>query len=99
MAESVFATLEFVMLPHSLSSLESLWVKNYVIHLNIRSLPNKIDLLRAWLSYNNPMVITLSETWLSSNICDEDLKLDNYILYIADRGTRGGRVATYFSSQ
>lgn len=70
----------------------------FVIHLNIRSLPHKIDLLRAWLLYNKPMVITLSETWLNSNISDEEIKLDDYILYRADRGARGGGVATYVSS-
>jgi len=59
---------------------------------------HKIDLLRAWLSYNNPSVITLSETWLNSDISDADVKLDGYTLYRADRATRGGGVATYISS-
>lgn len=70
----------------------------FVIHLNIRSLPHKIDLLRAWLSYNKPAVITISETWLQSNICDAEISLDGYTLYRADRGSRGGGVATYVSS-
>lgn len=70
----------------------------FVIHLNIRSLSHKIDLLRAWLSYNKPMVITLSETWLSSTISDEEIQLEDYILYRADRAARGGGVATYVSS-
>lgn len=70
----------------------------FVIHLNIRSLSHKIDLLRAWLVYNKPNVITLSETWLNNNILDEEIKLDGYVLYRADRSTRGGGVATYVSS-
>lgn len=70
----------------------------FVIHLNFRSLPHKIDLLRAWLVYNKPSVITLSETWLNNNIPDEEIRLDGYVLYRADRGTRGGGGATYVSS-
>ena len=70
----------------------------HVIHLNIRSLPSKIDLLRAWLTYNKPHVITLSETWLNSNISDDEVKLDNYVLFRNDRGSRGGGLLTYVSS-
>lgn len=69
----------------------------HIIHLNIRSLPSKIDHLKAWVVYNKPSVITLSETWLHSNILDSEIKLD-YVLYRADRGPRGGGVATYVSS-
>lgn len=69
-----------------------------VIRLNIRSLPHKSDVLRAWLVYNKPSVITLSETWLNNNISDNEIKLDGYVLYRADRDTRGGGVATYGSS-
>ena len=57
-----------------------------------------MNLLRAWLVYNKPSVITLSETWLNSNISDNEIKLDNYVLYRADRGARGGGVVTYVSS-
>lgn len=39
-------------------------------------------------------VITFSETWLNSNIPDNDAKLDNYVLYRSDRGSRGGRFLT-----
>lgn len=70
----------------------------YAIHLNIRSLMSKMDLLRAWLVYNKPQVITLSETWLSNNISDEEIKLDNYVLFRNDRGSRGGGLLTYVSS-
>ena len=70
----------------------------HVIHLKIRSLPSKIDLLRAWLVYNKPNIITLSETWLNNNISDNEIKLENYVAYRADRGAIGGGVATYVSS-
>lgn len=67
----------------------------FVIDLNIRSLPPKIDLLRAWLTYNNPHIITLSETWLHSEISYDEIKLDNYVLFRKDRGSRGGGLLTY----
>lgn len=70
----------------------------HAIHINIRSLRYKIDQLRAWLSYNNPNVITLSETWLDEKDADSNIKLENYTLYRSDRGSRGGGVATYISS-
>lgn len=41
-----------------------------MVHLNIRSLLPKMDLLRAWVAQYNPNIITLSETWLSSKISD-----------------------------
>lgn len=40
----------------------------------------------------------MSETWLQDSISDNEIKLDNHVLYRADRGTRGGGVATYVSS-
>ena len=69
----------------------------HIIHLNIRSLPSKIDLLKAWIANNKPSVLTLCETWLHSNISDE-IKLVDYVSYRADRGSRGRGVATYVSS-
>ncbi len=69
-----------------------------IVHLNIRSILPKMDLLRAWVAYNNPNIITLSETWLSSKITDREIKLVNYGLYRADRDSRGGGVAIYVSS-
>lgn len=50
----------------------------------------KIDLLRT--------NITTSETWLHDKILDDELKIDNFVLYGADRGTKGGDVATYVAS-
>ena len=70
----------------------------HIIHANIRSLFLKIDLLKAWVAYNKPNVITISETWLNSSIPDSAVQIDDYVLYRADRGSRGGGVATYVSS-
>jgi len=43
-------------------------------------------------------VITPSETWLNSNISDDKVMIDNYVLYRKDRGSRGGGLLTYVSS-
>ena len=69
-----------------------------IIHINIRSLKSKIDLLRPWVELHKPNIITVSETWLSDKISNNEIKLTNYVLYRADRGTRCGGVATYVSS-
>ncbi len=68
-----------------------------IIHLNIRSLVPKIDLLRAWVCQHKPNIITLSETFLNSDISDNEISLTNYVLYRVDRITRHGGVAIYVS--
>ena len=69
-----------------------------IIHLNIRSLRPKITLLRAWVELHKPNIITLSETWLSSRIADNEIKLTNYNLFRVDRGSKGGGLVTYISN-
>lgn len=67
--------------------------------MNIRSLLPKIVLFRAWVEQHKPSIITLSETWLTNRISNNEIKLANYVLYRADRGTKtGGGVVTYVSS-
>lgn len=67
------------------------------IHLHIRSLVSKIDLLRAWVTLYKPN-ITISETWPHSQITDNEIKIDNFVLYRADRPSRGVGVATYVAA-
>ena len=69
-----------------------------IIHLNIRSLVPKIDLLRTWVYLHKPKIITLSETFLNNDILDNEISIRNYILYRADRATRHGGVAIYVST-
>ena len=50
-----------------------------VAHLNVRSLRNKVDLLRQDLTNDNAVdVLTLSETWLNSSITDGELQLPGF---------------------
>lgn len=51
--------------------------------------------LRAWVFHNKPNITTVSETWLHSPISDEEINIDDYILYRCDGASRGGGVATY----
>ncbi len=69
-----------------------------IIHVNIRSLAPKIDLLRVWVDLHKPNIITLSETWLNNNISDNEINLTNYVLYRSERCSRGDGVAIYVSS-
>lgn len=69
-----------------------------IIHLNIKSLVPKIDLLRTWVYLHKPNIITHSETFLNSDILDNEISIRNYVLYRADRITRHGGVAIYVST-
>ena len=51
-----------------------------IAHLNIRSLRNKVDDLQLYLKENPYEILTLSETWLSENICNSLLQIDGYHL-------------------
>lgn len=66
--------------------------------MNIRSIVSKINEIRAWVCYYKPNIITISETWLHSQISDVVINIDDYILYRCDRASRGGGVATYISA-
>ena len=72
------------------------------VHLNVRSLPKKIDQIRIMLSDVNIDVITFSETWLKSYISTATVELDGYKSFRQDRGAagrrrvkRGGGLITY----
>ena len=76
----------------------------HLLHLNVRSLWPKIDVIRILL-YNNNMaaVLTLSETWLNKDIPSEMVCINNYNLFRHDRDwgdtpdiiKKGGGICTY----
>ena len=104
----------FFLAPHSLhclSPFEFLYLNSHflqdtidlvkglkIIQLNIRSLVSKIDLSRAWVTLYKPNIITISETWLHDNITDDEIEIENFVLYRADRSSRGGGVITYVAA-
>ena len=73
-------------------------------HLNVRSVLNKIDQFRMHFDESSIDVLSLSETWLSKDICSNILQLSNYQLYRSDRAytedqnslvKKGGGLAIY----
>ncbi len=63
-----------------------------IVHLNVRSLLTKLDMLRIWAETNDPAIMVLSETWLKKYISNKDISIDSYNVYRADRSNRGGGV-------
>ena len=62
---------------------------------NVRSLDNKMDLLRLRLGAScemrNCAVLCLTETWLNDNMPDSALQLDGRLLFRADRNQQSGK--------
>ena len=61
-----------------------------IVHYNVQSLANKLDLIESEL--RNFDVICLTETWLDRRISDETIKINGFNLYRRDRAddNRGG---------
>lgn len=66
-----------------------------IAHINIRSLLPKILDLKEFVSLNKIHILTVSETWLNSNISDELVHIENYVFVRSDREGRGGGVGIY----
>ncbi len=67
-------------------------------HLNVRSLINKIDLIRVWAESTNSDIIVLSETWLNKSSSNSMIHIVGYNVYRSDRTKKGGGIAIYFKS-
>ncbi|KAI3376730.1 hypothetical protein L3Q82_016491 [Scortum barcoo] len=65
---------------------------------NVRSLDNKLDLLRLRLGVSREMrncsVLCLTETWLNDNMPDPAFQLDGRLLFRADRNQQSGKAPT-----
>ena len=68
---------------------------HFIVHLNINSLPYKIEELRQIAKDTNSVVIGLSETKLDKTIFDSEVSISNYSLIRKDRNRKGGGVACY----
>ena len=67
-----------------------------IAHLNIQSLRNKVDHLNMLLHNSNIDCLCLTETWLTEDIDDTTLKIDDYIFCRIDRKDKGhGGIACY----
>ncbi|XP_033096710.1 GATA zinc finger domain-containing protein 15-like, partial [Anneissia japonica] len=65
-------------------------------HLNIQSLRNKVDLLKAFLYDCKFDIFSISETWLNGNIEDNEILIDGFKICRLDRQLKpGGGVLFY----
>lgn len=55
------------------------------MYLNSRSIVNKIDDLTIVIGDISPDIILIAETWLSSDVSDAHLSLDEFVIYRKDR--------------
>ena len=69
-----------------------------IFHLNIQSLRNSAHLiqLRELVKSEKYDIVTISETWLNTNVTSGEIKLDDYKVFRLDRlHKRGGGVCAY----
>lgn len=67
-----------------------------IAQFNANSLRGHFELIRSNFINSGHHIISITETWLHSYVCDNLVKLDNYLLVRNDReGTEGGGVACY----
>ena len=71
----------------------------HFVHLNINSLPSKIEELRQIAKNTNSAVTGLSETKLDKTIFDSEVSIPNYSLIRRDRSRKGKGVACYIRSK
>ena len=72
-----------------------------IAHLNIRSLPKKINELRLFLQWRRDIgILTLNEKWLNERL-PTDVAIPRFNLFRRDRssGRKGGGVAIYVSEK
>ena len=69
----------------------------HILHLNVRSLFNKLDEIRLLFCKRKIAVVSFSETWLDSSISDSEIEIENYTVVRKDRNRKGGGVCLHSS--
>ena len=69
------------------------------VHLNVRSLVPKMDMVRIWVKSTNADILIISETWLTKSITDESINIAGYNVFRTDRPKKGGGVAIFVKSR
>ena len=87
--------LQCIQMPSDCKSLSGL----NIIHLNVRSLLSKMDMISIWVKSTDADIVVISETWLTKSVIDKDINMDGYNIVRADRPTKGGGVAIYVKSK
>ena len=68
-------------------------------HINVRSLPPKIEEIRYIVNQMDLDVLCINETWLDGSISDTEIDIDGYFLLRKDRNRNGGGVCMYVSER
>lgn len=70
------------------------------MHINIRSLLAKINIIRDYILGKNTDIVGITETWLTPNIADDFLIINGYKLIKRDRNEgRGGGILVYIKAE
>jgi hypothetical protein len=65
------------------------------VHLNARSLINKVDQLRILAESTKASIIGVTETWLDNTISDSEISIPDFSIVRNDRDRHGGGVCVY----
>ena len=66
-----------------------------ILYFNARSILPKLDDLRIEVAAQNPSIVCIVETWLSEDILDQEISIENYAVVRLDRNRHGGGVLMY----
>ena len=67
----------------------------HFLHINVNSLPSKIEELRNIVGRTKPAILGITESKLDSSIPDQEVKISGYSILRNDRNRNGGCVACY----
>lgn len=70
-----------------------------LIHINVRSLSNEMNMVGIWIKSTDAGICVISETWLSKSIADEDINMVGYNVYRTDGPKKGAGVAIFIKSK
>ena len=65
----------------------------HIAHINICSLPNKMNAICKMLKINNSHVLAITESHLDSSITESQVHVDGYNFIRKDKNRNGGGVA------
>lgn len=87
--------LQYIQTPADFKSMSGL----KLVHLNVRSLLPKLDMVKIWVRSTDADIVIISEMWLTKSITNDDININGYNIYRTDRPKKGGGVAMYLKSR
>jgi len=66
-----------------------------ILYYNARSLLPKMDELRVLVDMQQPHIVSIVETWLSSEVSDNEIFLQGYQVLRLDRNRHGGGILMF----